>query len=519
MLNSERIEFPTNFKWGVSQSGFQFEMGDAYRCFIDTNTDWWHWVRDPYNISTRLVSGDLPENGIDYIELFKRDHEIARGLGLNIYRIGIEWSRIFPYPTWFVGVDVEYDGNNIVKNVRIDEEVLHKLDKIADKDSIKLYRDIILDLRRMGFKVIVNLFHFTLPYWLHNPIKARATSLKEGPLGILEDSFPIEFAKYAAYLAWKLGDLVDLWSTMNEPMVPVELGYMYTYSGFPPGVQAIDKVPKALLNITVAHALAYDMIKKFDQVKADPDSHSSAEVGIIYNIIPAYDLGDEEGKIAAEHNSYFHNEIILNAIAFGKLDVGLDQKTLVKPQILGGKIDWLGVNYYTRAVVRRRISSLREYSILDFETVGGYGYLCTPYGISKIGRWCDGMGWEHYPEGLKIAIRIAKKYSNNIYITENGTSDAHDIYRPAYIVNHLYIVHELIEEGIDIKGYLHWALTDNYEWPHGFRQKFGLYEVDLITKNRIPRGSSKVYGEIVKMSSIPREYLKYLIKFEEKPST
>jgi len=113
MDNHKDLEFPEFFKWGVSQSGFQFEMGDMYRRFIDTNTDWWHWVRDPFNVSTKLVSGDLPEDGIDYIELFRKDHEIAYSLGLNIYRIGIEWSRIFPHPTWYVDVDVEHDGNGL----------------------------------------------------------------------------------------------------------------------------------------------------------------------------------------------------------------------------------------------------------------------------------------------------------------------------------------------------------------------------------------------------------------------
>ncbi len=514
MINGMRVEFPQEFKWGVSQSGFQFEMGDMYRRFIDTNTDWWHWVRDPHNISMKLVSGDLPEDGIDYIELFKKDHEIAHKLGFNIYRIGIEWSRIFPHPTWLIEVDVEYDGNNLVKHVRITEEDLRKLDEIADKDAVRLYREIILDLRRLGFKVIVNLFHFTLPYWLHNPLRARASNLREGPLGLLDDRFPIEFAKYAAYLAWKFGDLVDLWSTMNEPMVPVELGYMGTYTGFPPGVLAVEHVSKAISNIVIAHALAYDMIKKFDQAKADPGSSKPAEVGLIHNIIPAYDLGDVESSIAAEHYSYFHNELILNAIVKGSLDVGLDQETIVKPPVLGGKLDWFGVNYYTRLVVRREKTRFKGYKILDFDAVPGYGYACTPYGISGIGRWCDGMGWEHYPEGIKTAIRLAKSYIDNLYITENGTSDSRDIYRPAYIVNHLYMIYELLQEGIRINGYLHWALTDNYEWAHGFRQKFGLYEVDLITKDRIPRLSSKIYKEIVQSNSIPREYMKYLIKTE-----
>ncbi|MEM4041068.1 MAG: family 1 glycosylhydrolase, partial [Ignisphaera sp.] len=86
------LEFPERFRWGVSESGFQFEMGDEYRRYLDVNTDWWHWVRDPVNISMKLVSGDLPEDGVNYLELYKVDHEIAEHMGLNLYRLGIEWS-------------------------------------------------------------------------------------------------------------------------------------------------------------------------------------------------------------------------------------------------------------------------------------------------------------------------------------------------------------------------------------------------------------------------------------------
>ncbi len=505
------LDFPSSFKWGVSQSGFQFEMGDMYRRYIDTNTDWWHWVRDPYNVSSKLVSGDLPEDGINYIELFKKDHEIAHSLGLNIYRIGVEWSRIFPHPTYFVEVDVDYDGNGLPEKIHVDEDVLRRLDEIADQDAVELYRKIILDLRRLGFKVIVNLFHFTLPYWLHNPIKARATGLSKGPLGIIEDKFPIEFAKYAAYMAWKLGDLVDMWSTMNEPMVPVELGYMGAYTGFPPGVMAVDKVPKALANIVLAHGLAYDMIKKFDKIRADQDSDEPAKVGIIYNIIPSYGVGDEESETAAEHYHYFHNRVILDAIKKGVLDAELDMKTYIKPKALGDKLDWLGLNYYTRIVIRRQPGRFDKYSVLDFDAVVGYGYACTPYGLSRDGRFCDGMGWENYPEGFLDAARHASKYSDTIIVTENGTSDPRDLYRPVYIVNHIYVLRKMIDEGLPIKGYMHWALTDNYEWAHGFRQKFGLYEVDLTTKERIPRMSSKIFKDIATTNSLPKEYLKYLI--------
>lgn len=508
------MELPEGFKWGVSQSGFQFEMGDPHNRFIDTNTDWWHWVRDPYNISSNIVSGDLPEEGVNYFGLYRIDHENAMWLGLNIYRIGVEWSRIFPHPTWFVEVDVEYDSNGIIKDVKITRETLEELDKIADVEAIDLYRQIILDLRKRGFKVIVNLLHFTLPFWLHHPLRARATNLSSGPRGLLEDLFPIEFAKFAAYISWKLGDLVDTWSTMNEPFVPIELGYMAPYSGFPPGVNRPDLIVKAIENSLVAHALAYNAIKKFDVIKADIDSYSPADVGIIHNIIPAYPSTETDSS-AAEHYNYFHNYILLEALKRGRLDVGLDEKTIIEPAVLRGTIDWLGLNYYTRLLIRKREKIV--YPILDFEAVPGYGYACVPYSISRAGRWCDGMGWEMFPEGLVEALRIGYNYSKEIYITENGTSDPRDINRSRFIVSHIYAIEKALGEGINVRGYMHWSINDNYEWANGFRQKFGLFEVDIITKERHPRFSSKIFKEIIQRNGLSAEHSSLIIFSEKNP--
>ena len=99
--------FPADFLWGVSNSGFQFEMGSSSGENIDPNTDWYAWVHDPSNIQKGIVSGDLPERGINYWDLYKQDHTTAKKLGLNAFRTGIEWSRVFPTSTSTVEVGVE----------------------------------------------------------------------------------------------------------------------------------------------------------------------------------------------------------------------------------------------------------------------------------------------------------------------------------------------------------------------------------------------------------------------------
>src|SRR4029453_1378780 len=90
--------FPPAFLWGTAISGFQSEMGVGAPA--DQKSDWWAWVRDPVNVASGRVSGDLPESGPGFYDLFDRDAKLARkGLRNNALRLGIEWSRIFPVST------------------------------------------------------------------------------------------------------------------------------------------------------------------------------------------------------------------------------------------------------------------------------------------------------------------------------------------------------------------------------------------------------------------------------------
>ncbi|MEM0441410.1 MAG: family 1 glycosylhydrolase [Candidatus Caldarchaeum sp.] len=130
------VAFPRGFLWGVSFSGFQFEMGGPGGEGVDSNTDWFVWVHDRDNIAKKVVSGDLPENGSDYWHLFRKDHELAADLGLNSIRLGIEWSRIFPRPTRDVKVDVERNEFGRISGISSHESLIDKLDKIANIEAV-----------------------------------------------------------------------------------------------------------------------------------------------------------------------------------------------------------------------------------------------------------------------------------------------------------------------------------------------------------------------------------------------
>lgn len=446
--------FSKEFLFGASLSGFQFEMGDN-NIDIDKNTDWFVWVRDIGNLINGNVSGDLPENGAGYMSNYTKIHQLAQDFYFNSLRIGIEWSRIFPESTQ----DIQFGSENM----------LEKLDKIADKEAVEKYKEIILDLRKRGFVVIVNLNHFTLPLWLHDPIlvhKGRETE----KIGWANENISIEFAKFAEYVAWNFEDVVDYWSTLNEPNIVSQLGYLNVNAGFPPSYFSIDWFYKSLINQAKAHNLAYDAIKK----------HTGKPVGVIYSFSWVDVLkGDKEiFEKAMDFENWHFMDLVKN------------------------KLDFIGVNYYTRKVA----AESNPYKLGDLEVswqiLPGYGYSCPEKGFSLDGKPASDFGWEIYPEGLyNILEAIFERYKKPIIITENGIADKEDKLRNHYLISHLYAVEKVIKKGIEIFGYLHWSIIDNYEWAKGFSKRFGLAYTNFDKKVYIPRPSMYIYKEIIKERS------------------
>lgn len=391
----------------------------------------------------------------------------------------------------------------------MDSKALETLDKLADNNALNRYRAVIEDLRKRDFKVFVCLNHFTLPLWIHNPLTVRATKLRKGPKGWLAEASIIEFTKYAAYLAWSLGEMVDNWAVFNEPMAVCETGYMIPESGFPPGVSSFKAVKEAAENMVVAYTRAYDAIKKLDTVKADSNSQSPAHVGLIHNVIPTQPLksGEKLDVEAARFMDNLHNQFFPRAVAEGWLDRNLNgvcEKGEVK-NYLGLRLDWLGVNYYTRFVISGKRNLLaRLFAGIPAvpEITPNYGFGCQPKSVSADGNPTSDLGWETYPQGILEALKAMAKYGKPLYITENGIADAEDKLRPNFIENHVKVLEKALnQEKMDVRGYFHWALTDNYEWAHGFKMKFGLFAVDLKTKKRIMRKSAKIYKKIVETNT------------------
>jgi beta-galactosidase len=182
----------------------------------------------------------------------------------------------------------------------------------------------------------------------------------------------VEFAKYVHVVGTVFGDLVCMWSTMNEPNVVAVAGYLMVKSGFPPGVSSLDYALLALRNQIVAHARAYDVLK----------ATSGKPVGVIINYMwfEPYNGESESEKQATQQASYMYNYIFTDAVTTGS-------SLLVSSEVLKRRLDWIGVNYYTRMVVSSGGSSAEGWRV-----VPGYGNLCTACGVSKAGRPCSDFG-------------------------------------------------------------------------------------------------------------------------------
>jgi beta-glucosidase/6-phospho-beta-glucosidase/beta-galactosidase len=462
---------PRNFLWGVATAGFQGDMGPGAP--NDPNSDWWAWVRDPENIQKKRVSGDLPERGGSQWTKYKTDIGLARNkLNANAYRLSIEWSRIFPRST---------EGAT----------TLGELDAIADQSALAHYRAVLTALRRAHMTAFVTLNHFTLPLWLHDPIAARNAFAGIGPddpppsfpsAGWLDPRAPREFAKYAGYIAAKLGDVIDYYSPINEANVVAVQGYLNVDGVFatwyPPGVFNYRAVIDALFAEARANAAAYDAVKAQD---------STARVGLVQHFIAFRPKrpGQRIDRAGTAHADYLFNRSFLDAAIKGDYDTNADgviSDSERHPE-LARKSDFIGINYYRTGEVTGLPQPLsKSIPLYDFIPKVDYTKKDCP-------STCSDLGWNISPASLRGLIPVlGRRYGLPMYVTENGIADARDRNRAKYIRDHVQAVRAAVRAGADVRGYFYWSLEDNLEWADGYAPKFGLF-----TKAREMRPSAKVF--------------------------
>jgi beta-glucosidase len=328
-----------------------------------------------------------------------------------------------------------------------------------DEAAFERYATILDRARALGLTPVVTLNHFTLPRW----------ASREGSWA--NPTLPGRFVAFARRVASRLGSRIDLWATLNEPNVLAYMGYAGTH--WPPGHGKTHLAFRALGHMLAAHAGAYHAIREIK-----PESR----VGIVLNL-PVFDPARRnplDRSITAAHRWGFEG-VLMRALEDGRLRLPLTVAGKRVPG-LARSFDWLGINYYGRYAVRfdPRSADPPMARHVQAPTVRT--------------EWND---WgQPYPQGLRRQLHALSTYGVPLYVTENGLYDNDDSRRPQFLLDHIHAVGQAIESGVDVRGYFHWSLIDNFEWAEGWSTHFGLLALDRETQTRTPRRSAEVYADI-----------------------
>jgi beta-glucosidase len=336
-----------------------------------------------------------------------------------------------------------------------------------DEAALEHYRDVVAACRARGVEPFVTLYHFTLPAWFVD----RGGWTDPGSVALFE--------RYVRRVAAALGEHVRYWCTINEPVVYSAAAYMGGV--FPPEATDPEATADVLENLMRAHGAAFHALHEVDE---------DAAVGLAKHL-RIFDPGqvlDPRDRIAAWRVGKLFNQLFLDGVTRGKVSLaipGAETRKFSDPA-LRDSLDWLGINYYSRDMVHYDASAQGS---VRMET--------------RAGAPTTDLGWEIYPEGFTRILKWAKRYGKPIYVTENGLADGDDDQREDFLRDHLGALHEAIRRGVDVRGYFHWSLLDNFEWHEGFGPRFGLLAVDYATQRRSRRGSAALFEWVARENRLP----------------
>jgi beta-glucosidase len=381
-----------------------------------------------------------------------------RQLGLGAYRFSVAWPRIQP------------TGSGLVNGAGLD-----------------FYRRLVDELLAAGIEPNLTLYHWDLPQALQDAGGWPARDTAE------------RFADYAAIVFGALHDRVPRWATLNEPWCSALLGYCEGVHA--PGMRDAAQATRAIHHLLLAHGLAVGAMRAID---------ATPEQGIVLNLQPVSTRSeDPSARLADGLRRYdglrnrvwtepimrarYPDDVTADLEAFGGLPVAEGDLALIAEPL-----DWLGVNYYNDEIL---------------EGAPGATVASTPGSVdvrsAHPGPDATDMGWPITPDGLRrLLVELDATYPDlpPVYITENGVAydDAmgpdgviQDDRRIAYLDAHLRALHAAIEAGVDVRGYYHWSLLDNFEWSHGYHMRFGLVHVDDESQQRTPRRSAGWYRDVI----------------------
>ncbi|MGH2087485.1 glycoside hydrolase family 1 protein [Aerococcus urinaeequi] len=452
--------FPEGFWWGSAISGPQTEG----RIKDDGKGDniWDHWYREDPSLFFDQIG---PEETSAVYSHYKEDIQLMKATGHNSMRTSIQWSRLFP----------EGCGD-------------------INPKAVAFYNDYIDELIANDIEPFINLYHFDMPLALQE-------------IGGWENKEVVEaYVNYAKTCFELFGDRVKKWFTHNEPIVPVEGGYLYKFHY--PAVVDMKRAVQVAYHESLASAKA---------IKVYRDLNLDGEIGIILNLTPSYprDANNPEDVKAASVADAFFNRSFLDPAIRGifpedlvsllkDLDYLPDYTAEELAIIKENTIDLLGINYYQPCRIKQKESSER---LSDKPMPDDYfdNYIWPDRKMNPY------RGWEIYEKGIYDCLINVRDHYGNIpcFISENGmgvegeakfkNADGmiEDDYRIDFLKGHLTYVHQAIEEGCNVKGYHLWTCMDNWSWMNAYKNRYGLISVDLDNdKKRTIKKSGYWFKEV-----------------------
>ncbi len=444
MADPEFLKFKEGFLWGAATSAYQIE--GAWNLDGKGPSIWDRFVRLP----GKVRGGETGDLAVDHYHRWREDVRIMAGLGLKVYRFSIAWTRIFP------------TGRGAVNPAGLDF-----YDRMVDA------------LLENGIQPIPTLFHYDLPQALHEQggWPARATA--------------DYFGDYARVVGQRLGDRVSYWITHNEPFVTAVLGYFL--GDHAPGLQDPAAAFHATHTLLLSHGKAVQALRS---VVRQP-----AQIGIALNLSPVHAASqDASDRQAAARFDAFLNRAYLEPILLGRYPQEIfELGGAFFPEVAAGDmatisapIDFLGVNYYNRSVMKFDASVPILQAAQVYPQGNDYSQM-----------------WEIYPPGIyELVARVWQDYHpKSIFVTENGVpvpdgldfdGRVRDVRRIQFLQDHLVQVHRALQEGIPIQGYLVWSLMDNFEWALGYQMRFGLVYVDFQDLSRTVKDSGRWFSRVIR---------------------
>lgn len=439
--------FPNGFLWGAATAAHQIEgspMADGAGPSI--------WTRFAHTPGMTL-NGDTGDVACDHYRRSKEDVKLMKELGLQAYRFSVSWSRILP------------EGTGRVNQAGLD-----------------FYSRLVDDLLANGIEPLLTLYHWDMPAALDD----------RG--GWLNRDCADWFAEYGQVMYRALDGRVKKWVTLNEPWVITDGGYLH--GALAPGHRSRFEAPIASHNLMRAHGAAVQAYR----------AEGKHEIGLVVNIEPKYAATDSAEDAAAVKRAHaYMNEQYLDPALLGSYPPELreifGEAWPEWPQadfdLIKQKLDFIGVNYYTRSVTKDAVSYPLNTGVVR----------------QPSGTYTE-TGWEVFPQGLTDTLTWVKDRYGDIpmYITENGAAffdppvaepDAsgerrvRDPLRMDYLQKHISAIHDAIQAGCDIRGYMVWSLLDNLEWSLGYSKRFGVVHVNYATQDRTPKDSARWYSKVI----------------------